>query len=219
MKKLVTILLSLALALLGASALAEGDSPVLDAEQLDAIFTQMLSGLIDFSRYEQGYSELTSDYSLEKPINKAEVDGVTFELGMSFEEVLAAGMTAPDGFADEEGHERLSTLADFRTEAGNKVELGFSVANEGDKLSNGTMGRIRRYAFYKNNAADVVIEGISVGSDISTLIGTLGSPTRISLNGQYLSLKYEFKDGNVYDALWFWINVDGKVAGLGVEGD
>ena len=219
MKKLAAIALSLVLAFTCAFALAEGNSKILDAEQLDAIFTEMLIGVIDVSRYEQTSSSLTSDHRLEKVVKKAEVDGTTLELGMSFKEVLAAGIVAPDGFADEEGHERLSTYTDFRTKAGNKVELGFSVKKDGDKLSDGTLCRINRYEFYKKNPADVVIGGISVGSDLSALVGVFGSPREIALDGQYLKLRYEYRDDTVYEAVRVWIDTDGKVAGLGLEGN
>ena len=218
MKKAM-IAMALACVLLASCLTSFAEENIESNQSLDvAEFQELLIATVDLTQYEQtSSSELHADHTLDKAVMEADVNGWTLKLGMSFDEVISAGFEAPEGFADQEAHERLSTSSTFLTPDGKKVSLGFT-GKDGDKLSNGILCGIGRDYWAKNNQADVSIDGISVGSDLATLVKVMGEPRILCDNGSNLKMRYEYSDDVIIESVTFYISFDGKVQGLGLGG-
>lgn len=213
-RKWIVTAFALIMALSCFSCLSEGN----DASQEAAHFEQMAAQAFDLSLFEQNTWGLTSEQNLEKAVVKAEVDGVVLELGMPFDEVMAAGFVAPEDYAEAEGHLRISSQSDFLTPNGKKIRLGFNVSQDGEKLSNGTLCYVCRYEWWNEDAADIAIEGITMGTGLPEVVDVMGTPALLSLELHHLQLRYDFNDNAAIGSVTYWIDTDGKVAGMCLDG-
>lgn len=219
-KAIIAMILACALLASCLAAFAEGDNAASDIRPEAAALLEKLYALIDMSQYEErpGSGELNADHKLDSAVTEAEIEGTTLKLGMSFEEVIAAGFTAPEGYADEEGSKGLSYNGKFRTGDGKKVELGFSVGVDGEKLSNGVLNGIGLPYYWTEDLANVAIKGISVGADLSEVVEVMGEPEILKDNSSNLKMRYGYSDDTIIESVTFYIDFDGKVAGLGLGG-
>lgn len=163
----------------------------------------LIKKYLDVDAYKAGDGCISTNI-VDNVIDEATIDGITLKIGMSYDEVLAAGFTPDSESFAEEIPGGLAVLNDFQYDDNKSIKLGFIA--DGDKtVSEGTLYSIR-LAKPSSFAAGKITES----TKLPDIISVLGEPYRIDTGvwSDYndMQMKYHFKDSSVY--LTFYMNLD-----------
>lgn len=195
----------------------KSDGKQTDSANEEEIVEELLSKYVDVEAYEDAGGKI-ADNQLDEVIDGIVISGQTLQLGMSYDEVIAAGFEPiDDTFKDTETN-ALAYTCDFKDSNNKIVEFGF-IGEQGKHVAEGVLYSVR--VVNSDDAASYMIEGINENTQIEGILDGLGDPVGFG-NPAYseytdVGLEYACKDASVY--LTFYVDLEtGEIITMTFEG-
>ena len=161
------------------------------------------------------------DRRTSQPLSSIEVNSTKFEIGMTYEEVLATGYRPTDEEFANEHPNGLCVMQDFENEEGKTIVLGFANTDYRDDSQTVSNGGYLYKISPEVQTDTILIDGIREYSSITEIIDVFGEPESvdIGLYKDYPDLKMTYMNDQFSQYLNLVINLDtGKITRLSIEG-
>lgn len=167
-----------------------------DLKKLD-----MLKKYFDVNKYLLNPGGI-ADNTITQDISSIEVDGIKFELGMSYNDVIATGYAPKDSSSVDSS---AGKSIEFTNSTGNSIELIFKVDNNSKKT-------ITEEGFLYGIKVDtanrkIVFNNFNENSTITDIIETLGTPYNIGLEDSNVGMLYS-KAGVSFQKVTFYNDLE-----------
>ena len=194
---------------------------VSDNEENENKIFEFAKNNFDTKPYEKELLNSIPGKTVSESFNKVIVDGIELELGMKYEEVIAAGFKPVSDDFENEIPGGLAKVGDFVDKSGKVVSLSFVCENDSEKVIEGIVYSIQ-ISLTTESAATMELDGLKLAeSGIKDVVDKYGEPQ--SIHGEnysdnlYLGLNYTSKDFPQEISFLFSLK-SGRVFSMAIEG-
>ena len=144
----------------------------------------LLKKYVDFNLYMLNLnSDIIDDNETTEDISTIKIDGKTFKLGMSYDDIISLGYKPKDSsYADSRSNESM----EFTNDEGNSIELTFRDKDDSNKTIK--EGYVLDELKVEVENREVFLDKLGENSTISDIIKVLGQPSRVGIDNDYLGV-------------------------------